>query len=362
MKDFNRGFGKGNVQVIDGGRGNNPQHGSSVIRADKLHSRPLKWFWPYWIMVGGLNFLIGDPSAGKGLFLADLVARVTRGGKLPDGTKAPRASVLICAVEENVGAALIPRLIAARAIRKRVSVFTPACSNAAEDGRSFEGLPKGTAHLRAKIETTGARLVIFDPLVDFLAPGTDPNNEVAVSEALKPLVRLAEEMGLAVVRVRHLNKKTEAKGVYRMLGSAAFIQKARVIMQIRQDPEHEDGRILSCEKNNYARKPAALAFRIVEDRNKVARIEYSAALDRQAEEAAAEAEGVTPPRLDEACNQLKTLLADGAADARSVEQAMRSTGVADRTRLRAYQKVGIHKVAERDERTGEFVKWKLSLS
>jgi putative DNA primase/helicase len=361
-KEFERGFGKGRVIEIDAPRAGNGQSVSGVTWLNKFRLQPLRWFWLGWIMEGGLNFLIGDPAAGKGLFLADLVARITRGLKLPDGNKAPRTKVLYCAVEENIGGGLLPRLIAAGAVRARVAVFTPPQVEVANDPRRFPVPSRGIASLRAEIVATGARLVILDPLVDFLAPGTDPNNEVSVSVELKPLSRLAEEMKLAFICVRHLNKKTETNGFYRMLGSSAFAQKARVIMQIRQDPGDEDGRILSCEKSNYARKPAALPFRILSGRNKTARIEWGSALDREAEEAAAEAEGVTQTKLDEACKQVKTLLAAGPADAEAVQRAMRATGVADRTRWRAYKKLGVTKVATRDEKTGEIVKWKLSMS
>ena len=221
-KEFERGFGKGRVIEIDVGRADNRQSVSRVIWLNQLQPHPLRWFWPGWIMEGGLNFLIGDPAAGKGLFLADLVARITRGLKLPDGSKAHRATVLYCAIEENIGGALLPRFIAAGAVRARVAVFTPTQPEVANDGRRFEELPRRIALLRAEIVATGARLVILDPLVDFLAPGTDPNNEVAVSEQLKPMSRLAEEMKVAIICVRHLNKKTEIKGFYRMLGSSAF--------------------------------------------------------------------------------------------------------------------------------------------
>ncbi|HUO04415.1 MAG TPA: AAA family ATPase [Candidatus Binataceae bacterium] len=360
-REIESAFGKRKVITIDGGRGGGPESAQCAVWSNRLRPRPLKWFWAGWIMEGGLNFLIGDPAAGKGLFLADLVARITRGAKLPDESKAPRATVLMCAIEENIAGALLPRLIAAGAARRRVAVFTPSAPGDARNGGAFEGLPKGIERLRSQVERTGARLVVFDPLVDFLAAGTDPNNEVAVSEALKPLTRLAEEKSLAIICVRHLNKKSETKGFYRMLGSTAFAQKARVIMQIKQDPERDDSRILSCEKNNYAQKPAALAFRIVNGRNKTPHIEWRGPLDREAEEAAADAEGVTPTKLDEACNQLRALLADGPADAEAVQRAMRATGVADRTRFRAYKKMRVKKEKVSDEKTGEIVKWRLSL-
>jgi hypothetical protein len=68
-----------------------------------------------------------------------------------------------------------------------------------------------------------------------------------------------------------------------------------------------------------------------------------------------------PKKLEDASDQLRELLAGGAAESRSVETAMRSVGVTDRTRYRAYHRLGVEKEAVRDDESGRIVKWHLSL-
>jgi putative DNA primase/helicase len=360
-KDFERGFGKSKVTELGGtnGRGGGPI--PDLFGAEEIKAGRLKWLWTSWIAVGGITFLTGDPGIGKGLFLADLIARITRGLKLPDATTAPRGGAVVCTVEENYRGALRPRLEAAGAALKRVTVFAPGVSGASGPDGPFEGLPKGIGRLRAIVEKKRARLLVLDPLVDFLAHGTDPNAEVAVSEALAPLARLAEELGIAVICTRHLNKKSESQALYRMLGSTAFIAKARTIIQLRLNPEDENGRLLVCVKNNYAPKPAAIAFRIVEGSNKVARINWGEPLSKAEEEELEAAADIKPVTLKNVCEQVSKLLDDGEADAKSLRQAVMDAGGSPRTIWRAYKKLGVLKRADRDEKTGQIVRWLMRL-
>ncbi len=358
---FDRGFGKGDVIEIDAGSKAAQAPEFYGCEADKLKARGLRWFWPGMVVFGGLTFVIGDPDAGKSTFLADLIGRVTRGGEFPDGEKAPRVKVLYYTVEENIRGALIPRLIAAGANRARVRIITAQPVAGASERGGLDPLPEGARQIRTALHRFGARVVILDPVSDYFAAGADTNAEVAVRNALKPLARLAEETDTAIICVRHLNKKSEAQALYRMLGSNAFIQMPRAILQIDRDPELEHGRVLRCIKNNYAVKPAPLRFKLVSGRKGIVRVEWGGRIDKEAEEAIVDAAGVTPTKLEEARRQICALLADGPADARSVETAMRSLGVADRTRFRAYRAVGVEKQAVRDEKSGEIVKWMLSL-
>ena len=135
----------------------------------------------------------------------------------------------------------------------------------------------------------------------------------------------------------------------------------RAILQIDRDPEDEHGRVLSCIKSSYAVAPAPIRFRLTSGKNGAVRIDWGAVLNKEEAEAIAEMAGVTPNKLDEARKQLRTLLAHGPTDAKSVETAMRSTGVADRTRYRAYKKEGVLKEAVRDKKTEEIVRWQLRL-
>jgi hypothetical protein len=59
----------------------------------------LAWLWPRYLPRGKLTLLDGDPEMGKSLLTLDLIARLSRGGPLPDGTAiaGPLTSILLSA-------------------------------------------------------------------------------------------------------------------------------------------------------------------------------------------------------------------------------------------------------------------------
>lgn len=360
-KVFEGGFGKSNVIEVNGDHGVAAQDEAVGRGADKLKPRRLDWLWHGWILRGGLTFIIGDPDAGKSTLLANLIASHSRGSKWPDGTKAARGVALYYTVEENVQGAFIPRLIAAGADRRRVKVVAAVPSADGNGSGGLRVLPEGIADMRRATFHHRATMIVLDPISDYFQANTDTNSEVAVRSALKPLARLAEDLNIAIICIRHLNKKSGDQALYRMLGSSAFIQMPRAILKVEHDPEIEHGRVLSCIKGNYVIKPLARRFKLTSGRNGIVRIEWGAVLDRATEESIAEGGGTSPKKLEDACDQLKELLAGGAAESRSVEAAMRSVGVSDRTRYRAYDKLGVEREAVRDDQSGRIVKWHLSL-
>src|SRR5438270_8496598 len=84
-------------------------------------ARRLEWLWPGYLARGKLAILDGDPEMGKSLLTIDLIARLGRGGPLPDGANLPRpgTSVLLSA-EDDAADTIRPRAEAARADLSRL--------------------------------------------------------------------------------------------------------------------------------------------------------------------------------------------------------------------------------------------------
>ena len=55
------------------------------------------WLWPSWIPIGFATVLAGRGGIGKGVLVADLLTRVTRGTSWPDGTRSGHGGALIIA-------------------------------------------------------------------------------------------------------------------------------------------------------------------------------------------------------------------------------------------------------------------------
>jgi putative DNA primase/helicase len=351
-KAFEGGFGKRNVIEHNGTGGEDAGQLGRLVSAKSVRSRRVDWLWPGFIAFGGLAFLTGDAGVGKGLFEADLIARLSRARKFPDGCRAPRIATLVYSKEENLETTQVPRLKAARADLERVSFARPGGARNGAKPAPLVPLPDGIEHVRRFAVQSRARLIVFDPIFQFLPSRADTNSETAVFEALEPLIELSQELNLAVLCLRHPNKKTELTGIYRMMGSGAFGQIPRTIIAVKLMPGDEHGRMLVCEKNNLMDKPAALPFRIVDGAGKIARVEWGNPLTRAEEEAAAEAAAATPSKIERACELVSAMLADGDADATAVKRTAEAMGISAASLHRAYQRLKVESWPLQDDRTG----------
>ena len=98
-----------------------PLDDPACFRLDRIPVRPIHWLWRPYLACGKLALLDGDPGAGKSLFTADLAARLTRGGRMPDGSwRRQKANVLFLNAEDALDDTLRPRLDAAGADLARV--------------------------------------------------------------------------------------------------------------------------------------------------------------------------------------------------------------------------------------------------
>ena len=265
-----------------------------------------------------------------------------------------RANVLMYALEENREAALIPRLRAARADLRRVKIVQPERfeSNGAQP--IFRGLPEGISHVEHFAGEVDATLVVFDPVIDFFAPKTDVNDEAAVRNALNPLVSYAERRNIAVLCVRHLNKKSEGRALYRMLGSTPFVQLPRSILFIAEKPGEPNRRLLHSVKSNYGARPRALEFSLMPARNGSVRLDWHGESDEDPDAAAASADEFTAEKLADAREYLTRALGSGEADGDAVARGARNLGISAKSLQRARKDLGITYRREQNRKTGEF--------
>ena len=166
----------------------------------------VEWLWPYWIPLGKVSIIEGEPGEGKSLLTLAMTALVTTGGEWPmtmvdgpaqyggerDTTMLPRTSfgpagVVLVGVEDDEADTVVPRLDAAGAERSLVyAIDQPTDDNG--EPRPFV-IPEDTNRLRQAILEVDAKLVFIDPLTAFLSTrqvraGDDPSTR----QALMPLV------------------------------------------------------------------------------------------------------------------------------------------------------------------------------
>lgn len=100
---------------------------------------------------------------------------------------------------------------------------------------------------------------------------------------LHALAAAAERMGAAIVVVRHLNKTSGPRAIYRGGGSIGIIGAARSGLLVAENPHDGDQRVLAVIKANLSAKSDALAFRLLPDTlHDVVQVSWEGVVDRLA--------------------------------------------------------------------------------
>src|SRR5262245_54802866 len=121
----------------------------------------LDWLWPRYLARGKLALLDGDPEMGKSLVTLDLIARLSRGGPMPDGTTmAHLGTSILLSVEDSTGDTVRPRAEAAGVDLTRLIL--------PNFGNRMPRLPEDIPALEALIYEHTAALVVIDPLMAVL--------------------------------------------------------------------------------------------------------------------------------------------------------------------------------------------------
>lgn len=312
--------------------------GSAVVHnLATLTPRPVSWLWPDRVARGKVTLPAGDPGLGKSYLTLDLAARVTTGdlGHLGEDGLPKRSSpgkVLLLSAEDDPADTILPRLVAMGGDPSRVCVL--------------RGLDRGDDRLEAcrldrdmrpvwdtVLAMSGVRLIVIDPISAYLGD-KNANNNAEVRSLLAELSAFAENSGIAVVCVTHLNKDSanQKKVVYRAIGSLAFAAAARMAWLVARHPDDPDKRVLSLIKSNITGPVDPLAFRISGNR-----IEW---LDERVPFQADELEGGPEETdragaLDEACEFLRASLAPEPRPAAPLLAEAEGLGIAPATLKRA---------------------------
>jgi hypothetical protein len=327
----------------------------ACFRVDRIPRRSIHWLWRPYLACGKLALLDGDPGAGKSLFTADLAARLTRGGRMPDGSwRRRKANVLFVNGEDGLDDTLRPRLGAAGAELARVF-----CLGGAQVGVHDAGelsFPAGREALSQAVVAHQIELVVIDPMMAFFRPEVTTNSDQVMRVALAPLAALAARSGASVLLVRQLTKQGGRKALYRGGGSIGIIGAIRTALFLGRHPRETDRRILAMTKSNIGPTAPALACRVTEQAGQP-RLQWLGECDATADELCrpagrgASAVGAWSPDHATADEWLLAALAGGPRPAKALQEKAQAAGFCLRTLERAKQRVGV--VARRAGKKGQ---------
>ncbi len=324
-----------------------------VVRLSDVEPEEIEWYWQDRLAKGKQSLIIGDPGLGKSTIMIDAACRISTGSPWPDGSPAPKGNSILLSAEDGIADTIRRRVDTLGGDPSRIHVLTAIKQGDVE--RPFSLVADIPFLERAILGVGDVRLVVVDPISAYL--GTkDSYKDSEIRGVLAPLAALAEKYGVAVVGVMHLTKSGQQKALYRAIGSVAFVAAARTVFAVGQDPDDPDKRILVGVKNNLARIPEALAFRILED----GLLTWEGSVD----EADAESvlTGGTPEERTErkdATKFLEDILADGEVASKEVFRAAKENGITAITLKRAKSKLGVDN--RHEGQPGKPQKWFWSL-
>lgn len=336
-----------------------PAHGDPVILwMHEVTPKPVTWLWPGRIAQGKLALVQGDPGLGKSMLTADLAARVSAGIPWPDREDEPNApgGVVMLSAEDDPEDMIAPRLVAADADRSRIALLRGVHQVESSGSPSQRGvdLTRDLPAVRRAIEAVGdCRLVIVDPVLAYLGRA-DTNKSSDIRQVLTPLSALAQEFGVAILAVTHLNKNAGGSALYRGLGSVTFTAAARTVWGVVKDKDDSERRLFLPVKSNLAADVGGLAYTIVSV-GEVARVRWERdPVDMTMDDAMeGSADAPTRPR-DRAQEWLSDTLANGPMPVTQLKELAAAAGIHERTLERAKSELGARAV-----KSGTAWEWQL---
>jgi hypothetical protein len=325
----------------------------SVCAAD-VEIEDYDWVWPGRLALKKIALIVGLPDEGKGLVISDIMARITRGSESwPCGEGcAPLGNVIVLTAEDDINDTIVPRLMAAGADLKRVTIIKMVHEAGKE--RMFS-LITDLAVLRQKIiEIGNVTMVLIDPISAYLGIGKiDSFRATDVRAVLGPLKMLAEELRVSILGIMHFNKKIDVTNVMlRISDSHAYGAASRHVYAVIDDPDNHRKLFVKGKNNMAQREQKTLAFGIdtrevgtdKRTRKPIHRpyiIWHDEPVDITATEALrAVSESKSPSERDHTKHFLEALLSNGPINANDVHEAAKENGISLATLRRAKKDLG----------------------
>ncbi len=328
----------------------------SLVDLSKITPQSIEWLWLSRIASGKLAFLVGDPGQGKSYLSLFMAALVSTGKEWPDGAPSiGKGSVLLLSAEDGVADTIVGRLTKLGADRTKIKVLDGVIKS---NEKEYFDLSKDIEALEIALNEMGdVRLVVIDPISAYLGNINAYSNS-EVRRCLAKLSALAEEYGVAILCISHLNKKQDLKTIYRSLDSMAFMATARSAWLVCADPEDpsRERKLFLPIKMNVGKMPNGLAFRNKEGVLVFEEDPIDIDVDNIAQSVGCDSKSA----ISAAKGVLNQILLEGVTKATEIKRLADLRGVRERTLQRAKKELGVKAYITYDG-AAQCWNWKLPL-
>jgi len=225
---------------------------TNFVGADQLLASPethTEWLLPGYLPKGGICLVSSRPKLGKSTLAGYILKALLEGGNVI-GREAVRVDKAAWFAEESASL-LAHRLHALNLGTDRLLV--------ALRHQARRPLPE----LVAEAIELGVQVIVVDTLSAW-AGVEDENSATEVEKALRPIVSLAQERGVAILLLHHLNKSDGPEGTAHR-GSGHLVAMADVAVELRRPEGHAPAtrRVLK-SLSRYQETPQELVIELQE--------------------------------------------------------------------------------------------------
>jgi archaellum biogenesis ATPase FlaH len=223
-----------------------------LISLSEVELQEVEWLWYPYIPFGKITIIQGDPGEGKTTLGLRLAAACSNGHGFPGMEERAPISVIYQTAEDGLGDTVKPRLIEAEANENIIF-------NISEE---TDVLTLKDERIKEAIKSTGATLMILDPIQGYIGDDTDINRANEIRTVMRGISKVAEETGCAIVFIGHLNKTKGTSSAYRGLGSIDFRATARSVLLVGRHRKFPNVRIIVHDKSSLAPEGKSMAFNL----------------------------------------------------------------------------------------------------
>lgn len=233
--------------------------------ASTIKPERVKWGWRDGTYgrcpVGEITLVPGREGVGKSMFLAWLIANLTR-GTLPGEFQGRPRPVLYSTAEDSWAHTVVPRLIAADADLTMVHRIEVMRMDHGTKTKMI--LPRDCSMAGKAAGDLGAAAIMMDPIISLIDDDISVNQSAELRRALEPLRDAAERHQFMVIALAHFNKMSETDVLSKIPGARAWAEVARAAIALAADSD-EGTFVASQVKNNLGRTDLPnLTYRIDE--------------------------------------------------------------------------------------------------
>lgn len=216
----------------------------SIGGFDDIQIKPTDYLFFPWFPRGKLTAIQGDSSSSKSTFMYAVGARVTTGTDLVGAPCEDPGNVMFITIEDDESDILVAFQDAGGDVSKLRRITDR------EQITRLDLSPAGAAAIEAIIKEHDIKLLVLDPLQQFL--GGDMNKANETRPQMGRLMNIAAENNICLVFLQHMGKDTSKAALHRGVGSVDIGAATRSILQIVTDPQDDFDKIAFTVKNNTA--------------------------------------------------------------------------------------------------------------